>query len=295
LFRYAGFQNIHGMNAGWDLEFLNPIRVGEEIRTETWLENLVEHKGRYSGRAVEEKHAIEYRSPDGRIFAKGGAATMRIDRQAGGKSNRYAGYQRGRYTSEDMTSIDKQYAGETRRGAEPRYWEDVSINDAVQPRIKGPLLITDIIAFMMGGFTAFIRGSSRVQYLDRQRKPHVYVTDSHGVPDIPERVHWENGLSTDLGLVAGYDYGPQRTGWLGHMLTDYAGDAGWLRRLQVKFIRHNFIYDTSWCHGVVTAKREGPEIGTVDLDVWIQDQRGERTAEGTATLELPLRARTGAR
>lgn len=29
--------------------------------------------------------------------------------------------------------------------------------------------------------------------------------------------------------------------------------------------------------------------GLIDLDVWAEDQRGERTANGVATVELPTR------
>ncbi len=36
---------------------------------------------------------------------------------------------------------------ETRRGAAPLYWEDVDVGDAVPPVVKGPLTITDIVAW----------------------------------------------------------------------------------------------------------------------------------------------------
>src|SRR3712207_385449 len=40
------------------------------------------------------------------------------------------------YTPEQLAEIDAAYAAETRRGAEPRYWEDVQVGEDIQPRVK---------------------------------------------------------------------------------------------------------------------------------------------------------------
>lgn len=61
-------------------------------------------------------------------------------------------------------------------------------------------------------------------------------------------------------------------------------------RLRVEIRRFNLMGDTTWCRGRVTAKRRDDDgRGLIDLDVWAEDQRGETTAKGVATVELPTR------
>jgi hypothetical protein len=44
---------------------------------------------------------------------------------------------------------------------------------------------------------------------------------------------------------------------------------------------------TTWCKGKVTAKREENGEKLVDLEIWAENQRGEQTTKGTATIRLP--------
>jgi acyl dehydratase len=74
--------------------------------------------------------------------------------------------------------------------------------------------------------------------------------------------------------------------WLGHLVTNWMGDAGFLRRLNARVLRHNLIGDTTWCRGRVTAKGPG---GSVTLELAGTNQRGETTASATAEVVLPTR------
>jgi hypothetical protein len=53
----------------------------------------------------------------------------------------------------------------------------------------------------------------------------------------------------------------------------------------------NIVGDTNIAKGVVRAKQPGTDASsrTVDLDVWIENDWGHRTAYGSATVRLPLR------
>lgn len=90
-----------------------------------------------------------------------------------------------------------------------------------------------------------------------------------------------------------YDYGPERISWLAHLLTNWMGDAGFLRQLNVQVRRFNMVGDLTTCHGLVTGKARGSQA-LVHCDVWAENQRGERTAFGTATVELPSRQQSAA-
>jgi len=72
-------------------------------------------------------------------------------------------------------------------------------------------------------------------------------------------------------------------------VTNWMGDDGFLRRLNVRVQRHNLIGDTTWCRGRVAAKAIVENRGEVTLDLTAVNQRDEVTAAGQATLVLPRR------
>ena len=92
-----------------------------------------------------------------------------------------------------------------------------------------------------------------------------------------------------IGAPGAYDYGPQRVSWLGHLLSNWIGDDGWVQTLSVQVRRFNIVGDLTRCKGVVTGKRHVADQYLVDCDVWAENQRGETTATGTATVLLPSR------
>src|SRR5439155_390504 len=87
----------------------------------------------------------------------------------------------------------------------------------------------------------------------------------YGEVEPPERVHWDPALAGAVGVPAPYDYGPERVAWLGHLVTNWMGDDGFLARLNVQVRRHNLIGDTTWCRGRVAAKAVVDERGEVTL------------------------------
>ncbi len=59
--------------------------------------------------------------------------------------------------------------------------------------------------------------------------------------------------------------------------------------MYVELRRFNVVGDTTWCKGKVTAKRQEDGESLVDLEIWGENQRGEQTTKGSATLRLPSR------
>ncbi len=84
--------------------------------------------------------------------------------------------------------------------------------------------------------------------------------------------------------------GIQRHQWLLHLITNWAGDAGFVKRCRAEYRRFNFYGDVQWLAGEVVAKRvddDGDHV--VDLNVWARNQRDEMTMPGTAVVALPTR------
>ena len=60
---------------------------------------------------------------------------------------------------------------------------------------------------------------------------------------MPERVHWEDDLATDVGTPGAYDYGPERCSWLTSHLTNWMGDDGFLVTHRSQIRHHNVVGD----------------------------------------------------
>ena len=95
---------------------------------------------------------------------------------------------------------------------------------------KGPLTTTDMIVFHAGGygFVPYEPCANRIAYKNRQRIAPFYVKNEYGVPDVAQRVHWDNAWAQAIGNPMAYDYGVMRDCWLSHYMTDWMGDDGWL-------------------------------------------------------------------
>ena len=93
----------------------------------------------------------------------------------------------------------------------------------------------------------------------------------------------------EIGIPDRYDYGAQRMSWLFHVLTNWMGDTGFITKLYGELRRFNVVGDTTWIKATVTRTytEEGKHL--VDLDVWGENQRGEMSTPGRATVQLPSR------
>ena len=162
----------------------------------------------------------------------------------------------------------------------------MTVGDALPEVVKGPLTVTSVIAFVQGWGSLYVRAHG-LAFEMFERHPALGIPNASGVPEPPERVHWDEAMAQAVGVPGAYDYGPERVAWLGHLVTNWMGDAGFLRRLNARVLRHNLIGDTTWCRGTVTGKEPG---GVVHLALRADNQRRETTASGSATVVLAERS-----
>jgi acyl dehydratase len=73
------------------------------------------------------------------------------------------------------------------------------------------------------------------------------------------------------------------------LITDWMGDAGFLRRLSFEMRRQQRPGDTMVCKGRVTGRRRENGEGIVELEVWAENEREGVTTPGEAVVVLPLR------
>jgi len=113
------------------------------------------------------------------------------------------------------------------------------------------------------------------------------VDSQSGQVDVPELVHMEDTRAQEIGIPGAYDYGCQRMSWMGHLLTNWVGNDGFVWKMYGELRLFNVIGDTTWCTGRVTKKYVDEGKHCVDIECWGENQRGEITMPGHATVILP--------
>lgn len=286
----GGLPGIHAMFAGTDWTWHRTIRRGDEIRTEAHLKDLIERDTRFSGRAVQQIYHVDFFNQDDEPLAACDSWCFRTERstarEKGTKYNKEA--TRKVYTDEEIQQVTKMYAEEEVRGSTPRYWEDVREGEALPPIVKGPMTITGFICYVQGWGGLYVR-AHKLAFKTFMKHPGLGIPNAYNIPDVPERVHWDEEMARAVGTPDAYDYGPERISWMGHMMTNWIGDDGFLKQLNAKVVRHNPVGDTLTLNGKVTAKsREGDQhLVTCSLEALNQD--GEQSCVAEAVAVLPSR------
>jgi acyl dehydratase len=284
----GGLPGIHAMYGGTDFRWRRPIREGDRVVGESILLDLVERPSAFARRAIRQTYRTTFRDQDGAVVCEADSWCFRTERDTARERGKYGAVEPHRYRGEEIERIRQAYRNEAVRGAEPRYWEDVAVGEPLPEIVKGPLTVTSVVAFLQGWGSLYVRAHGLAFDLF-ERHPALGIPNAFGVPEPPERVHWDDALARAVGVPAAYDYGPERVAWLGHLVTNWMGDGGFLGRLRVEVRRHNLIGDTTWCRGRVTERAVVDGRAEVTLDLAAVNQRGETTAVGQAVVVLPRR------
>jgi len=166
--------------------------------------------------------------------------------------------------------------------------EDVALGTTLPTLVKGPMTVTGFIAYAQGWGGLYIR-AHKLAYQMMTRHPGLGIPNKCGIPDGPERVHWEPEFAQKVGAPGAYDYGPERCSWLSHAMTNWIGDDGMLHKLSCEIRRHNPEGDTLFIHGTVTGKYASDGKTYVECALVAENQEGDLSARGTAVAQLPSR------
>ena len=292
LMRGDPLRGVHAFYAGSFHEWWAPLFPGRRVRRRNALVGVGDKQGEFAGRAVHEWTAQVFGEEGGPMLAGQYRLMIRTERdQARARSEKKAPVVIEPYDRQALEEIDGLYRDEAVRGSEPRYFEDVEEGDDLNPVVKGPLTVTDIICWHVGvGMGLYGVKALRLGFENRQRIPRFYHADELGIPDVMQRCHWDPEYARKAGNPTTYDYGRMREAWLMHLCTNWMGDDAWLWRLDCQFRRFNFIGDTHRMSGRVVRKylAEGSRPA-VDLELEGRNQRDEVTTPGHATVLLPSR------
>jgi acyl dehydratase len=288
-----GLPGVHAFHSGNDWEFSRPILVGDRITPESTFTGFDIKEGKFGGRFVMEHQEARYLNQRGELVAKAKTWLVRAERPAARERGKYGGIKLPHpWTEEELARVEADVLAERPRGAEPRYWEDVQVGDAVGPVTKGPLGLTDIVAYCVGSAPVQIL-AHRAALLEYQRHPAWAFRDPEtGALEPVYGVHYNKQAARSAGLPFPYDAGAQRHAWHIQLFLDWMGDEGWLKKDYGEYRRFVYLSDAVKFTGKVTRKFvDADGEPCVEIETEAINQRGENVLPGRGTVVLPSRER----
>ncbi|MDT0549978.1 MULTISPECIES: MaoC family dehydratase N-terminal domain-containing protein [Streptomyces] len=290
----VGWRGLGGFHAETDVTFHRPIHVGDKITARVYFDGFDgPDASKFAGRRIKDYLRQEYWNQNDELVARFICSRVRFERteaQARRKSREIELPHP--WTGEQLEQIEEDILAETPRGAEPRYWEDVAVGDEMDVITKGPIGLTDEIAYIAAGAAPIPRLSAHGVALRRYRKHPRWAFRDPGTNALEPvySVHYNDYAAKLQGAQLAYDVGIQRTCWQIHSLTHWAGDAGTLKAIHGQYRAHVYLSDVVRLGGRVVAKevdQDGDFV--VRLETWAWNQREQNVMPGTAVVALPRR------
>ena len=285
-------RGVHAFYAGSTREWWAPLTESQRIRRRECLVGVRDKESEFAGRAIHEWTGQVFATAAGEPLSAQYKLMVRTERRKARERGKYAALEPYVYSDAEIDEIERSVLAEGRRGAHPRYWEDVAEGDKIDVLVKGPLTVTDIVCWHVGvGMGLYHIRPLGLGVRNRGRIPGFYHRDELNVPDVMQRVHWDPEFARRSGNPTTFDYGRMREFWFVHACTNWMGDDAWLWKLSCEFQAFNYVGDTQWIRGNVTRRyvAEGNRPA-VELVLRAVNQRGAETTSGAATILLPSRA-----
>lgn len=206
-----GWRGLGGFHAETKLSFHRTIKVGDKVTAHVFFDGFEGPiESNFGGRRIKDYIRQEYYNQDDALIATFICSRVRFERTE---------MQRRResrkielpypWTDAEIEQIENDILAETPRGALPRYWEEVNVGDELDVITKGPLSLTDEIAFIAAGAAPIPRiAANRVALRNYRRHPHWAYRDpkTHGLEPVYS-VHFNDYAARLQGAQAAYDAG----------------------------------------------------------------------------------------
>ena len=101
------------------------------------------------------------------------------------------------------------------------------------------------------------------------------------------QIHYDKDFATGTGLANIIVHGALKNAVLGQLVHDWVGNDGRIKSYGCSYRGMDFPNEDIVCKGVVTKKYEKDGEKLVDLEIWTENPKGQKTTPGTATVKLP--------
>jgi acyl dehydratase len=283
-----GLPGVHSIWTGSYYEWKRPPMLGDRIRADSYLKEIREKESTFGGgRALYQTYEAKYYDQNDEHIGVRNDTWIRIERAKTRETKKYGDIQLAQWTPADIDRFMEEYRSYKRTTR--RYWEDVKVGDTLGQIIKGPLTPTAEIAFE-SYFGIYLVGNKVAADL-YAKHPALMIPNEQGIPEPPQRVHWDNAFTQRLlGLPGAYDLGPERCSWLIQGMTDWIGDNGQLTTLEARYHKFNYMGDVTWVRGKVSDKFERDGKAYVRCTLECVNHRDEVSATATAEAALETRS-----
>ncbi len=139
------------------------------------------------------------------------------------------------------------------------YHEDVRAGQELPPLVKGPI-------------------------------QQIQLTRYAGASGDFNPIHQDDEFARAAGMGGVFAHGMLSMGFVAQAVTDWAG-VGTVRKIGVRFAGLVRLKDIVTCKGRVLARSSKDDAHTVDLEIWAENQKGEKVVTGRATVALPSRGK----
>jgi acyl dehydratase len=290
-----GWPGLGAFHSATSVEFKRPLRAGDRVTVTALFEGFDgPSPSAFAGQKVVNDIRLDYYDQHGELVACSHGFVTHFER--GSARKRADGRQielPHPWTAGELDAIEQQILAERPRGAEIRWWEDVAVGDAIDEIVKGPIGLTDEVAFVATGAAPIPRlAAHRASLQQYHARPAWGFRDPQTSALEPiYAVHYNAQAAHAMGVATSYDVGVQRHCWQTHLLSDWMGDEGWLKQSQMQLRGHVYLSDVVRLGGRVTAKRiddDGEHV--VEVETWARNQRGDDVMPGSAVIALPARS-----
>ena len=133
-------RGVGSLQADVTYDNYRPMKRGDRIYRERAVTGIADKRSSWGGRAVHETTSIVTYNQDKEVVTGFRGTWIRAERRPVKEVKEPQPVPEA-YTDEQLAEIDACYANElsTRRGAEPRYWEDVEVGEELPRMVKGPI------------------------------------------------------------------------------------------------------------------------------------------------------------
>lgn len=101
-------------------------------------------------------------------------------------------------------------------------------------------------------------------------------------------IHYDKLVAEKAGLPNCVVQGTYKLCLLGRMITDWLREFGSLSSIELKYIGMDFPNSTFTCKGMVSSKVKRRGSYQLGLDIWVENEKGDKTAVGTAAVSIRL-------